>query len=105
MTKFRELLVFVNTYLSKEAKWDSKKRYLKNSFIETITERSREVKTKFNEKFFVQEIFSAYESIPVSIVKIFRAAYFLEHLCWLLLYRGVTNYLDLGDKSARFKGK
>ena len=40
MIEFWELVMFVKTDLSKEAKRDSKKRYSKNLLIETYKERS-----------------------------------------------------------------
>lgn len=58
MIKFWELIMFVKIDLSKETKWDSKKRYSKNLIVETYKERSkyrskeekrkREVNIKFN---------------------------------------------------------
>ena len=41
MIKFWELIMFVKTDLSKETKWDSKKRYSKNLIVETYKERSK----------------------------------------------------------------
>lgn len=41
MIKFWELIMFVKIDLSKETKWDSKKRYSKNLIVETYKERSK----------------------------------------------------------------